>query len=93
MPCIKDKSRRAKAMDYYTFRREFDFASLFPESIAELKASRHYRKMSLDERNHLYDALYGPHRRYFLSGFVSDDEKSQIIIDRGLEIMEQSLQQ
>ena len=79
-------------MDYYTFRREFDFASLFPESIAELKASRHYRKMSLDERNQFYDAFYGTHRRYFLSRFVSDDEKSQMILDRGLEIMEKSLQ-
>lgn len=80
-------------MDYYLFRREFDFNSLFIKSIVELKASRHFRKMSQAEKNKFYDGLYGVHRRYFLSKYVPDDEKSQIITDRGLEILEQSLQQ
>ena len=80
-------------MDYYTFRREFDFASLFIKSIVQLKASRQFRKMSLAEKNEFYDSLYGSHRRYFLSKYVPDKEKSRIITDRGLEIMEQSLQQ
>ncbi len=79
-------------MDYYTFRREFDFASLFPESIVQLKKSREFRKMSLAEKNEFYDSLYDAHKRYFLSKCVPEDEKVQIIMDRGLEILEKSLQ-
>ena len=79
-------------MDEYTFRREFDFASLFPESIVELKNSRWFRKMSLAEKNDLYDNMYGVHKRYFLSQYVSEEEKAQILMERGLEELEKTLQ-
>ncbi|WP_407311899.1 hypothetical protein [Desulfosporosinus sp. SB140] len=86
-------------MDYYTFRREFDFATLFNEAIVQIKASRQFRKMSLAEKNEVYDSLYTTHRGHFLSGYVSEDEKEAIennatqqIMNRGLEELEKTLQ-
>ncbi|WP_407312125.1 hypothetical protein [Desulfosporosinus sp. SB140] len=79
-------------MDEYTFRREFYFGSLFPESIVQFKKSREFRKMSLTEKNEFYDSMYEIYKRHFLSKFVSDDEKAQLIMDRGLEELEKTLQ-
>jgi len=87
-------------MDYCAFRREFDFNSSFPGAIADLKKSRKFRKMSLQEKYEEYDNLYNSYKRSYFWMQVPWKEKEEIkeaadekIIERGMEIMEQSLQQ
>ncbi|WP_088185742.1 hypothetical protein [Desulfosporosinus sp. FKA] len=87
-------------MDEETFRRELYFATNFPETIAEIKRSKQFKKMDLARQYAFYDNLYKTHKELFLSGYVSEDEKQQIqntateqIMNRGLEELEKSLQQ
>jgi hypothetical protein len=87
-------------MDNYTFRREFDFRSFFPDAIVDLKKSRQFRKMSLQEKYEKYDSLYNMYKRYFLIGRVSEKEKEEIedaatqrLMERGLQELERTLQQ
>ena len=86
-------------MDDYTFRREFDFASLFPDAIVGLKKSREFRRMNLTAKNEMYDYLYNSYKRYFLIGCVSKEEKSKIedaamqqLMERGRQELEKTLQ-
>ena len=67
--------------------------------IIELKNSRHFRKMGSAEQNDLYDNLYYLHKKYFLSNYISAEEKSKIedaatqqIMERGRQELEKSLQ-
>ncbi|SPF55286.1 conserved hypothetical protein [Candidatus Desulfosporosinus infrequens] len=87
-------------MDYRAFRREFDFSSSFPGAIADLKKSRKFRKMSLQEKYEEYDKLYNSYKIYYFYSQVPWKEKEAIkeaadqkIIERGMEIVEHSLQQ
>lgn len=86
-------------MDDYTFRREFDFWSYFPDVLVDFKKSRRFRNMSLAEKYKLYDNLYYIHKKHFLSGYISNEEKSRIeevaaqkIMERGLQELEKTLQ-
>lgn len=86
-------------MDYYTFRRELDFSTNFPEIILDLKKSRQFRKMNLEEKYGLYDNMYSITKKYFLSHYVSEEEKNMIekaatqqIMKRGLQELEKTLQ-
>ena len=65
-------------MDEEAFRRELYFGTNFPETIAEIKRSKQFKKMDLARRYALYDSIYKTHKESFLSGYVSDDEKRLI---------------
>lgn len=87
-------------MDNYTFRREFDFSTNFPELIAELKNSRQFRKVDLARKYELYDSFYKTVKEFYLSDYVSAEEKQKIedvatqrLMERGLQELEKTLQQ
>ena len=85
-------------MDDYIFRRELDFSTNFPELIVEIKNSRQFRKMDLAEKNEMYDGLYRMLKKYFLSDYVSAEEKSDIedvatqkLLERGRQEWEKTM--
>ncbi|WP_407307095.1 hypothetical protein [Desulfosporosinus sp. SB140] len=86
-------------MDEDTFWREFYFATDFPEMIAEIKASRQFRKKTLKEKYELYDSIYKMVKKFYLSGYVSEEEQEKIndaalqqIMEHGLEELEMTFQ-
>ncbi|WP_088187098.1 hypothetical protein [Desulfosporosinus sp. FKA] len=86
-------------MDEEAFRREFYFATNFPEQIAQIKASRQFKKWTIQEKYEVYDSIYKIIKKSYLSRFVSEEEQNKIndaaleqIIERGLEELEKSLQ-
>ena len=85
-------------MDEYTFRREFYFATNFPEQIAQIKASRQFKKWTIKEKYEIYDSIYNIVKKLYLSGYVSEEEQNKIndaavqqIMKRGLEELEKTL--
>ena len=85
-------------MDNYTFRREFDFATNFPEIIVEMKSSRRFQKMDLKRKYEMYDSTYKIIKKLYLSYYVSEEEQNKIndaalqqIMERGLEELEKTL--
>jgi len=47
-------------MDEEAFRREFYFATNFPEMIAEIKKSKQFKRMDLARQYAFYDNILNP---------------------------------
>lgn len=62
-------------MDDYIFRRELDFSTELPEMIVQLKTDRQFRKMDLAKKEELYDEFYTIVKQFYLSEYISDEEK------------------
>ena len=65
-------------MDDYIFRRELDFSTNFPEMIVQLKTDRQFCKMELAQKMELYDEFHTIVRQFFLSDYLSVEEKNDI---------------
>lgn len=65
-------------MDDYIFRRELDFSTDLPEMIVQLKNDRQFRKIELAKRMELYDEFYTITKQFFLSKYISDEEKYDV---------------
>ncbi len=86
-------------MDDYVFRRELDLSTDLPEMIVQLKTGRQFRKMDVARKKKLYDECYAIAKNFFLSDYISDEDKQEIedaameqILVRGRQEWEKTLQ-